>query len=89
MRIEGQMATGCWYFIAEGPGNHILSFSNLAAIKAKESMSPLKGAFQKPIESNRLRIIVHRTVTPLNQFLATLGLVVGLQMIVASFIIDF
>lgn len=89
MRIDGQMATGCWHFIAEGLGNYTLSFSNLAAIKAKESMTPVRGVFRKPIDSNRLRIIIHRSVRPLYQFLAILGLVVGLQMIFASFMIDF
>ena len=89
MRIEGQMATGCWYFIAEGHGNHTLSLSNLGAIKARESMSPVRRVFRKPIDSNRLRIIIHRTVRPLYQFLAILGLVIGLQMFFASFIIDF
>lgn len=87
--IEGHLTTGCWYFTAESQGHYTLSLSNLAAVEAKESMLISGRAFQDPIDSRRLKIVVHHSVGPLYQFLSLVGLVVGFQMMLASFIVKF
>lgn len=86
--VDGETVTGCWYFITESIGQHKLSLSNLAATKAKKSMSPLKREFENDIEKNRLRIFIHKSVLPLYQILAPLALVIGLNMVMLSFFID-
>jgi hypothetical protein len=89
IRIDGHMATECWYFTAESQGFYKLFLSNLAAVEAKESMSISRRAFQDPIDSRRLKIVVHSSVGPLYQFLSIVGLVVGFQMMLSGFIVKF
>lgn len=84
-RRGGEITTGCWYFTVESQGHCRLSFSNLRAVEAKESMLTSR-IFQEPIDSSKLKIIIHKSVKPLYLFLSFVGFSLGLYMIMAGYI---
>lgn len=84
-RRGGEITTGCWYFTAESQGCYRLSFSNLKAVEAKESML-MSRIFQEPIDSSKLKIIVHKGVKPVYLFLSIAGFTLGLHMMMVGFI---
>jgi hypothetical protein len=76
-RHSEYIATSCWGFTTERTGHCLLSFQNLETVEAYNSITVLGQITERPISFDRLRILIHKDVTPIKNFIGIVCTVVG------------
>ncbi len=76
--IDGNAGVDCWCFKAREQGDHRIEFHGMNLIEAKGSALIVNKIFMSPIQNNKLRILIYKSISPVFKVLANIFLIVGL-----------